>query len=86
VHWVKPVRVAEVAFRGWGKEGLLRQASFKRLRSDKSGEDLAMPAKTTSSDDAVAMLQAAAQRQERRGSGDACKDHEQRRRGCHQSP
>lgn len=53
VHWVKPVRVAEVAFRGWGKEGLLRQASFKRLRSDKSGEDLAMPAKTTSSDDAV---------------------------------
>ncbi|MCU1021960.1 DNA ligase D [Stenotrophomonas maltophilia] len=55
VHWVKPVRVAEVAFRGWGKEGLLRQASFKRLRSDKSGEDLAMPAKTTSSDDAVAI-------------------------------
>lgn len=55
VHWVKPVRVAEVAFRGWGKEGLLRQASFKRLRSDKSGEDLAMPAKTTSSNDAVAI-------------------------------
>lgn len=55
VHWVKPLRVAEVAFRGWGKEGLLRQASFKRLRSDKSGEDLAMPAKTTSSDDAVAI-------------------------------
>ncbi|WP_414487591.1 DNA ligase D [Stenotrophomonas maltophilia] len=55
VHWVKPVRVAEVAFRGWGKEGLLRQASFKRLRSDKSGEDLAMPTKTTSSDDAVAI-------------------------------
>lgn len=55
VHWVKPVRVAEVAFRGWGKEGLLRQASFKRLRSDKSGEDLAMPAKTRSSDDAVAI-------------------------------
>lgn len=55
VHWVKPVRVAEVAFRGWGKEGLLRQASFKRLRSDKSSEDLAMPAKTTSSDDAVAI-------------------------------
>jgi bifunctional non-homologous end joining protein LigD len=55
VHWVKPLRVAEVAFRGWGKEGLLRQASFKRLRSDKSGEDLAMPAKTTSSNDAVAI-------------------------------
>lgn len=55
VHWVRPLRVAEVAFRGWGKEGLLRQASFKRLRSDKSGEDLAMPGKTTSSEDAVAI-------------------------------
>ncbi|WP_295571392.1 DNA ligase D [uncultured Stenotrophomonas sp.] len=40
VRWVKPVVVAEVAFRGWGKEGLLRQASFKRLRSDKQKEDL----------------------------------------------
>ncbi|MCU1118074.1 DNA ligase D [Stenotrophomonas muris] len=42
VRWVKPVTVAEVAFRGWGKEGLLRQASFKRLRSDKQKEDLGM--------------------------------------------
>ena len=46
VCWVKPVTVAEVAFRGWGKEGLLRQASFKRLRSDKRKEDLGM-SKTT---------------------------------------
>ncbi|OBU65384.1 DNA ligase D [Stenotrophomonas maltophilia] len=44
VRWVKPVVVAEVAFRGWGKEGLLRQASFKRLRSDKQREDLAVNA------------------------------------------
>lgn len=35
VHWVKPEMVVEVIFRGWGKEGLLRQASFHRLRSDK---------------------------------------------------
>ncbi len=42
VRWVKPETVAEVAFRGWGKEGLLRQASFKRLRSDKQKEDLGM--------------------------------------------
>ncbi|MDT3467306.1 DNA ligase D [Stenotrophomonas maltophilia] len=40
VRWVKPLVVAEVAFRGWGKEGLLRQASFKRLRNDKQVEDL----------------------------------------------
>jgi len=44
VRWVKPVAVAEVAFRGWGKEGLLRQASFKRLRSDKQKEELGMDA------------------------------------------
>jgi bifunctional non-homologous end joining protein LigD len=40
VHWVRPRLVAEVAFRGWGKEGLLRQAAFKRLREDKTPADL----------------------------------------------
>ena len=35
VHWVDPVLVAEVIFRGWGKEGLLRQASFHRVREDR---------------------------------------------------
>lgn len=35
IHWVEPSLVVEVIFRGWGKEGLLRQASFHRLRSDK---------------------------------------------------
>src|SRR5690606_19156896 len=33
--WVRPELVVEVAFRGWGREGLLRQASFLRLREDK---------------------------------------------------
>ncbi|MGH8025983.1 MAG: DNA ligase D, partial [Pseudoxanthomonas sp.] len=40
VHWVEPALIAEVAFRGWAKEGLLRQASFKRLREDKHMQDL----------------------------------------------
>ena len=39
VQWVRPVLVAEVVFRGWGKEGLLRQASFHRLRADKPASD-----------------------------------------------
>lgn len=40
VRWVKPSLIAEVAFRGWAKEGLLRQASFRRLREDKKMKDL----------------------------------------------
>ena len=40
VRWVEPQLVAEVAFRGWGKEGLLRQAAFKRLRIDKAATDV----------------------------------------------
>lgn len=35
IQWVEPSLVVEVIFRGWGKEGLLRQASFHRLRDDK---------------------------------------------------
>ncbi|MEP7043014.1 MAG: DNA ligase D [Dokdonella sp.] len=42
VRWVKPRLIAEVEFRGWAKEGLLRQASFLRLRDDKTTEDLGM--------------------------------------------
>lgn len=36
VHWLRPELVVEVVFRGWGKEGLLRQASFHRLREDRA--------------------------------------------------
>ncbi len=36
VQWVKPRLVAEVAFRSWTRDGLLRQASFEGLREDKS--------------------------------------------------
>lgn len=40
VTWVEPSLIAEIAFRGWGKEGLLRQASFLRLREDKTMKDI----------------------------------------------
>ena len=43
VHWLEPRLVVEVAFRGLGKEGLLRQAAFKRLRIDKRPADVAAP-------------------------------------------
>ncbi|MEO7432335.1 MAG: DNA ligase D, partial [Dokdonella sp.] len=43
VHWVQPKIVVEVEFRGWAKEGLLRQASFQRIRDDKTMEDPGMP-------------------------------------------
>ncbi len=42
IHWVKPQMVVEVAYRGWGKDGLLRQGSFQRVRVDKNVEDLRM--------------------------------------------
>ena len=44
IAWLRPELIAEVAFRGWGKDGLLRQASFQRLRDDKTLEDLDMHA------------------------------------------
>ncbi|MCA1798823.1 MAG: DNA ligase D [Xanthomonadaceae bacterium] len=46
-HWVAPRLVVEVAFRGLGKEGLLRHASFLRLRVDKTVEELGMTKKET---------------------------------------
>ena len=40
VTWIEPRLVAELEYRGWGKEGLLRQASFKGLREDKTVDDV----------------------------------------------
>jgi bifunctional non-homologous end joining protein LigD len=40
-HWVRPELVAEVAFREWTHDGLLRQASFKGLREDKAPTEVA---------------------------------------------
>ncbi len=40
VRWLEPRLVVEVAYRGWGKEGLLRQGAFQRLRDDKQADEV----------------------------------------------
>ncbi|MBC7499615.1 MAG: DNA ligase D [Herminiimonas sp.] len=40
VHWVEPSLVAEVAFAEWTHDGLLRQASFQGMRTDKPAAEI----------------------------------------------
>ena len=40
VRWVKPELVAEVEFRGWTADGILRHASYKGLREDKDPSEI----------------------------------------------
>lgn len=40
VHWVDPTLVCEVEFAEWTSEGILRQASFIALRTDKPAKDI----------------------------------------------
>ncbi len=79
VTWVEPELVAEVAYRGWGKEGLLRQASFQRLREDKSAEDLGM---TDTDKDARAK---ASTSKRKSGDGRAAKNSAAAREGARKS-
>lgn len=40
IIWLEPELVAEIKFAEWTKENLLRQASFKGIRTDKSPKDI----------------------------------------------
>ena len=40
ITWLEPVLVAEVRFSQWTDDNLLRQASFKGLRTDRDPADV----------------------------------------------
>jgi bifunctional non-homologous end joining protein LigD len=43
VRWVRPALVAEVEFRGWTTDGIVRHAVFKGLRPEKDTADVVRP-------------------------------------------
>jgi bifunctional non-homologous end joining protein LigD len=52
VKWVRPELVAEVEFRGWTHDGMVRQGSFQGLREDKDPREVVREAAVQSPSDA----------------------------------
>lgn len=48
VLWVEPEMVAQVEYRAWTADGLLRHAAFKGLREDKPARDVHRPGSSSS--------------------------------------
>jgi bifunctional non-homologous end joining protein LigD len=54
VHWVRPDLVAEVNFKSWTSDGLVRQASFAGLRRDKPAEEIVRESQASREENGVA--------------------------------
>ncbi|MBR2536889.1 MAG: non-homologous end-joining DNA ligase [Hyphomicrobium sp.] len=46
VVWVRPRLVAQIEYRSWTRDGILRHAAFKALRDDKSAKNVTHPGTT----------------------------------------
>jgi bifunctional non-homologous end joining protein LigD len=69
-RFLEPKLVAEIAFRGWTRDGLVRQGSFKGLRSDKPASEIVRE-RTMPTADAIrgAKRESAKARDDRRSRG-----------------